>query len=87
MAKQNDQIKIMDQIIKRMEKHNLAEAKVGNIQLKKEKPQDIADTVKQRELDEKEKAEAERIAKIRLNCSYPCPHWPYESPTPEQKVG
>ena len=66
MAKQNEQIRMMDQIIKRMEKHNFAEATVGNIRLKKEKPQDIADTVKQRELDEREQAEAIRIAKIRL---------------------
>jgi len=65
MAKQNEQIKIMDQIIKRMEKHNLAEAKVGNIHLKKENPQDIADTVKQRELSEKEQEEARRLARIR----------------------
>lgn len=78
MAKENDQIKIMDQIIKKMEKHNLAEAKMGDIHLKKEKPQDVADTVKQRELDEEEKAEARRIADIRLHCPYPCPHWQSE---------
>ena len=75
MAKENDQIEIMGQIIRKMEEHNLVEVKIGDFHLKKEKPQDIVDTVKQRELDEEEKAEAKRIAEIRLNCPYPCPHW------------
>ena len=87
MAKENDQIKTMGQIIRKMEEHNLVEVKIGDIHLKKEKPQDIADTVKQRELDKKEKVEAKRIAEIRLNCPYPCPHWQSEQPTPEQEVG
>ena len=68
MAKKNEQIKIMDQIIKRMEKHNFDEAEVDkdHIRLKKEKPQDIADREEQRKLDEIEQAEAKRLAEIRL---------------------
>ena len=81
MAKKNEQIKKMDQILKRMDKHNLAEAKVGNIHLKKKEPQDITDTIKQRELDENERKEARRIASIRLTGR----DEPEETPT--QKMG
>jgi len=75
MVKENDQIKTIDQLIERMEKHNLSEIKAGDIHIKKEKPQDIADATEQCELDERKKEEARRIAAIRL-----------EQPTPEQKV-
>ena len=86
MAKDNKQLAMIDEIIKKMEKHNLVEVKIGDIHLKKEKPQDVADKVKLRELSEEEREEAKRIAQIRLKCPYPCPHWESGPQISEQKV-
>lgn len=86
MAKQNEQLDKLKQITKFMEDHNILKLKTNGFQIERGRPEDAVDLAQKKELDENMKAEAERIAKIRLHCSYPCPHWPSESPKPEEKV-
>jgi len=68
MAKRYDNLKIMDQIIKKMEDHNLAEVEIKDlIHIKKGRPQDAVELIKQSEINDKRAKEAEELATIRLN--------------------
>jgi len=86
MAKQNDQLDRLKQITKFMEDHNILKLKTDEFQIERGRAEDAVDLTQKKKLDEKMKTEAKRIADIRLNCPYPCPHWNSELSVPEQKA-
>ena len=86
MAKHNEQLDKLKQITKFMEDRNILKLKTDEFQIERGRPENAVDLVQKKELDENMKAEAKRIADIRLYCPYPCPYWPHKLPTPKQKV-
>jgi hypothetical protein len=87
MAKRYDQLDKLKQITKLMEDHNILKLKTDEFQIERGRPEDAVDLAQRKEMDEKEKEEVKRLAAIRLHCPFPCPHWPPELSTAEQKVG
>lgn len=79
MAKKYDQLDKLKQITKFMEDHNILKLKTNEFQVERSRPEDTVDLAQRKEMDENMKAEARRIADIRLHCPYPCPHWPSEN--------
>lgn len=78
MAKPNDCLGELKQVTEFMEKHDLLKVKMRGIHIERGRPEDASDLMQKKQLDAKEREEAKRIAKIRLNCPYPCPHWQTE---------
>lgn len=76
MAKKHDQLDKLKHITKFMEDHNILKLKTNEFQVERGRPEDAVDLAQRKEMDENMKAEARRIADIRLHCPYPCPHWP-----------
>jgi hypothetical protein len=76
MAKRYDQLDKLKQIAKFMEDRNILKLKTDEFQIERGRPEDAVDLAQKKEMDENMKAEAERIAAIRLHCPFPCPHWP-----------
>ncbi len=58
-----------------MEDHNLLKLRMNGFQIERGLSEDTVDLAQKKEIDENMKAEAKRIANIRLHCPYPCPHW------------
>ena len=75
MAKHNEQLDKLKQITKFMEDHNLLKLRMNGFQIERGLSEDTVDLAQKKEIDENMKAEAKRIANIRLHCPYPCPHW------------
>jgi hypothetical protein len=75
VAENSEQLDRLKQIAEFMEAHNIVKLKTGEFQIERGSAPDASDAAQRRELDENMKAEAERIALIRMNCPYPCPHW------------
>lgn len=79
MAKRYDRLDKLKQITKFMEDHNILKLKTDEFQIERGRPEDAVDLAQKKVIDENMKAEARRIAAIRLHCPYPCPHWPSEN--------
>ena len=62
-----DKVKEVEQLIKIMEKHKLAEVKMGDIHIKREPSQDAADLKEQKKLSKAHRKEVIRIADIVAN--------------------
>ena len=75
MAKAGEELNKLEQITKFMEDHNILKLKMNGFLIERARPEDASDLAQEGKLTKKMKEEAERIAKIRLNCPYPCPHW------------
>ena len=78
MAKHNEQLDKLKQITKFMEDHNILKLKTNEFQIERGRSEDAVDLAQKKEIDENMRAEAKRMADIRLRCPYPCPHWQSE---------
>jgi hypothetical protein len=75
MAEDSDLLDNLRKVTQFMEEHNILKLKTGAFQIERGRAEDASDLVEKKEVDERMRAEMERIAAIRLNCPYPCPHW------------